>query len=1311
MPDWFSANAPAPTRRDDWFSANTPTPEQPQYSFLDRLVTGAARVVPALAGGFGAGALAIESGPGAIAAGAAGGAGGAALGEWLAQKYEQMRGLRKDTNLGDIAVEAGLGAIPLGKSASWGRAALKGAGLSTAGTIGHSYAERGEAPSAGELALSAGLGGALGGGAELLGDRLFGKAPERVPEPDLAGFDTEAGRAAADDAFRRRFGDFDQSEGGFDPTDIATRHAAEPRLSDDLVPAVEGVAREPQPVSAWWTENAPREPQAIEPPAPFSPILAQRPQGPRMEPAPETGFPDYVQRDQGVRARLDAERAAEADALLAPEQARAAFDAPIPDRLLPPPPDRQRWEDVNPRAATPADSALRGLIPPRVLKGEGTIGELAETAGQEAAARPSPLQQLFGRAQDESGRIGAELAPTLGGAALGGVVGGTQGETPEEHIRNAVLGAGAGAAGGATLARFLRPKAPQLTEAAERILAPGTPVRETVPRGGEVIPPIGSIKTATGRRFSTEEGDHPVFEFAAPHDPIERRQAMPKAQRENLGLHNLPSDMRKPVGELLDEFGPNVEELERQRGGRQSIARTEALAQRIKIDAESALKPGTILPRAEQLAYANGYVDIARQLKANARKIQETGGTDLDHARQLMLGNAFSAMYASSRGMASETAGALNIQRHIKGMMPGDLRLVSEMMDRGRLRKDMADLADIYANLPDDPSAAYEVLKGHEVQSLSQTVGSYYTSNILSGWKTQMRNALGNGTRLVGRIATKPAAAGADAFRSMLTGAPREVFAGETGQEVRGLVAGFDTALKDAWATFSKGYSPTALNEGLEDVTKLYAPRAEFAGGLKNPLNVPHRLLGSVDRFFRQLNGSMELYSRTYATAQKEAVEKGIGSGALDEFVSSRMADLRANPSMELRRQVAAAGERGVFQEPQGAAVGLIQGLKHQVPALQYVMPFVSTVSNIFKQGAEHSPMGFFMKRARSADLRERATAQGEAAFGTAALLPLAYLAATGRVSGSGPSDRAERASLMESGWRPNAINLPLPDAVAHALGASKSDDGSYWVNYTLLQPLSVPLGIVANGFDAWHDAQRAGNKKGAADIAAETIARAGKSAVQQSFLSGVSDLVEALNDPEAAAAQFAGHLGQGFVPMSGLLRNVAQTIDPTVRQPKGIGESIEANIPGLSQRVAPRLTRFGEDVTRAGNSGFAVPEVEPNNRDRIADELHRLNVNIGAPSDTLQLPPNVTQKLTPDQGLALRRLRGQKTRAMLAAVLGAPGYEQLPDAARAHILRQAMQESSSDINDAARVSLILQQPELMRLLGAPIAEAAAATY
>lgn len=1301
MPDWFSANAPAGRPADDWFAENAPaeappSPEEPHYGLFDRLVTGAARVVPSIAGSIAGAGLTLETGPGAVVGGAAGGAAGASLGEWLAQKYEQARGLRKDTNLGDIAVEGALGAIPLGKSATLGRAALKGAGLSAAGTIGHSYAERGELPGAGELALSAGLGGVFGAGAEAIGSRL-GREAAGPAEPDLetlGSFNTS--RREADDLLGDAF-------------DVGPEGAVRMRASRSASfppPDASGVEM-PAPRDFEMTPGVTPtfgEPRIFEPPPPPEAV----PQIARSvsHPAPIPRLPEG-ELPPPTRAHI-----------VSPDEAAEAI--PLDDWFA-----REAPERPGDMGIVPAETSTFG--PSRILEPPPTPDQapvIARSSTQFDPSAPtgstsfdlatdSPLARFFmPHLRDESGRIGADLAPTLGGAAFGGLAGATQGETPGEHLENAALGAAAGGAGGYALQRFLQREAPQVSRVATDVFeTPGSAVRETAPRAGDVIPPIKSVQTATGRRFGDEAGEHPVFQFAAPYEPVPRRQAMPTAQRENLGLHNLPAEMRKPVGELLSEFGPSVEELERQRGGRQSIARTEALAQRVKIDAESALKPGTIMPRAEQLAYANGYADVARQLKENARKIQETGGTDLDHARQLMLGNAFNAMYSSSRGMAAETGGALNIQRHIKAMMPGDLRLVKELMDRGRLRQDMADLADIYANLPDDPAAAYEVLKSHQTQSLSQKAGSYYTSNILSGWKTQMRNALGNATRLADRIAVKPVASGADALRSMITGTPREMFAGETGQEVRGLVAGFDTALNDAWQTLKLGFSPTALNEGLEDVTALHAPRAEFGGGLANPLNVPHRLLGSVDRFFRQLNGSMELYSRTYALAQKEAIAKGIGPEALDEFVSGRMADLRANPSLELRRQVAAAGERGVFQEPQGPAMGLIQGLKHQVPALQYVMPFVSTVSNIFKQGAEHSPMGFLMKRARSADLRERATAQGEAAFGTAALVPLAYLAATGRISGSGPTDPAQRASLMESGWRPNAINLPLPDAAAAALGASRSDDGTYWVNYTLLQPLSVPLGIVANGFEAFHDAQRAGNKKGAADIATEAIARAGKSALQQSFLSGVSDLVEAINDPERAASTFAGHLLGGMVPMSGALRNVAQTMDPTVRQPHGVVESVEANLPGLSGRVQPRLSRFGEDVHREGNSAFAVPEVEPTNRDRVADELHRLGVNVGIPTDALQLPPGVTEKLTPEQGLALRRLRGQKTRAMLSAVLGAPGYENLPDPVRAHLLHQAMQESSSDINDAARVSLILQQPELLRLLGAPIADAAAATY
>jgi len=907
---------------------------------------------------------------------------------------------------------------------------------------------------------------------------------------------------------------------------------------------------------------------------------------------------------------------------------------------------------------------------------------------------PPFVRELAPELVDEpgaAGRISAELAATLGSSVAGGLAGTTQGETPEERIAFGLGGAVAGGAGAHALARFLSGRSP-------RTAAPTPKTATTAAR---------TIRTPTGP-LRDEPGDVPILETA--HVPAPPAVRQPKAQREGLGLEAFPEEQRAPLQALINDLG--YDPLDTQRRHRQPVERTMALAQHMRINTTKKLAPGANMNAAGHAAYGNMVATVQDKLRRLSVRIQETGGADPDLLELGQLNAAREALFYSYAGLRTEAGRALQIYSAMKRIMPSELRLVREMLDRGRLRKDMAELAEVFAKLPDDSVQQWEILRRHDVRTLSQRVSDYYMSNILSGVQTQLRNVFGNASRTLVRMGTKATAGSFDALRTLVTGRERQVFTREAFEEAKGIVAGFDQAWRDTWETATLGFSPRALNEGLEDVTDLYVPHREFAGRGRNPLNWPHRGMEAADRFFRNLNASMEWHALTYAQARRE-----VGAGATDDALAKRVAELRLNPSKELRRQMARSAERAVYQEDPGPAINHLAAIKKHVPALQFVFPFVQTAHNILRQGAEHSPLGFFMARARAGDLRERTIAQAEAAVGSLALMPIAYLAATDRLSGSGPRDPAERAALYERGWRPNAVNMPLPDALAQAFGASKSDDGTYWVSYQLAQPFAFPASILANAFEAFHevtrDAQHRNVEESAQQITAQAIARIGRSALDQSYLSGVSNLVKAVNDPDRSASSFLAQLAGGFVPLSGAMRNAARVVDPVVRDPETISETIQTGIPVASRGVQPRLDRWGEEITREGSSPLVVPEVEPVERDWIAEELARLGISVGLPSDRLSLRDvaGTARQLAPEEAQQIRQMRGRTTRATLGAVMGSPGYAALPDAAKAVLVQRAMRAGADDVNDIARAALNAQRPDLLRFLTESTRERAADTY
>jgi hypothetical protein len=307
--------------------------------------------------------------------------------------------------------------------------------------------------------------------------------------------------------------------------------------------------------------------------------------------------------------------------------------------------------------------------------------------------------------------------------------------------------------------------------------------------------------------------------------------------------------------------------------------------------------------------------------------------------------------------------------------------------------------------------------------------------------------------------------------------------------------------------------------------------------------------------------------------------------------------------------------------------------------------------------------------------------------MGTVLLAPLAWLAATGRLSGAGPSDPAERAALMESGWRPNSIRV-----------------GDKWVEYALFQPVSVQASIIANAFEGWQ--KDGAHEQDLGAVVGEVLARVGNTVLEQSFLSGLNDVFEALKNPERSGANIVGRMAHSFTPFAGAQRSVTQAMDSTVRQPKTARDVFLTNVPGQSQKVQPRLTRFGEPVQRPGGAAMAVDpfNTSPVVQATVPIELTRLGVSVSLPSDRLQLPDGA--KLSPDQSLALRQEKGRALYQALNRMISSPNYQRLSDVQRRAVLERVKDEANRTTNartrrDVVRETRDANRRSLMESLGA----------
>lgn len=868
-------------------------------------------------------------------------------------------------------------------------------------------------------------------------------------------------------------------------------------------------------------------------------------------------------------------------------------------------------------------------------------GDLRQT-GQQTDTDFNEFDRFVNRLSDEgiedlgglgeAGRVPAMLAARLGTGTAGAFAGvGTADEDDStgEKILRGTLGFAAGVA------------APSLLRGQLRSVTPGGPGAAA---GGPT--PIRAANLSP--RSSVTEP------FRARTDPMHGVDVF---------LGKMPDELRAGVQEVITNNGG----FDRQRRGvlnHDAIAR---LAEGVQVDASARLAPGTALNAEAIRAFTDSVATVQQKVQQLSQRIAAGQGTDADVLALEAARAEATTLSASIMGARSEAGRALAefrvMARVLRSADPSVMQEAAEGL-RGRA----AQFASQFNALPDDPLLRYRWLQQQSKVGVMDKARSVYYANILSGLKTHERNILGNVSNVVTSLVTHPFTVAADVARSAVKGTPRTATLSEIKPQAIGALVGLERGFADALFTLRHGVNPRALSGSLEAAAagKFDVPRVELRGGGANPFNWPGRALDAGDALFRRAAYQQELHGLAAHQARSE--------GLRGEAFTQRMEALTTGTdpmALQLQEKAGTFAQRQVFQEKGGP---ITQWLQHGVkafPPLAFVVPFVRTPANIFRQGAEFSPAGFAMKATRQGE-RTGAQALGRATAGTVALGYLAYLASTGRLSGAAPADAAERAQLLESGWRPNSIKI-----------------GDTWVSYSLFQPVSVPASVVANAFQSW---QAAGGDAATADKIVNTVRGTLRSQLDQSFVSGVADVIEALEETSGTggkASRVAGRLVSSAVPFTGTLRTIRDVMDPMVRRPETIGETVKAGIPGLSASMPARMDRFGEDIRREG--GPLRRAADPFNVSSVSDdpvlaELGRLKVSMGFASDKVG---GLT--LTREQERGLLKDKGAAVRRNLEAAMSTLAYQQLSDLEKANVLSQVIENSRSATGRAYRDALLRQ--------------------
>ncbi len=510
-------------------------------------------------------------------------------------------------------------------------------------------------------------------------------------------------------------------------------------------------------------------------------------------------------------------------------------------------------------------------------------------------------------------------------------------------------------------------------------------------------------------------------------------------------------------------------------------------------------------------------------------------------------------------------------------------------------------------------------------------INEIFVNSILSGPKTQMVNAVTNMVNTAMSPLERGTAAAIEKGLAKIQRRPVERFFAEVPEDVFGAMSGIPEGLQGFGKTLKTGISPTAISK------YEYRPSA-FTGKVGRAVNLPVTVLEAADN----LNHNINFRQAFNAEILRRGKIKGLKGDALVDFI----AQTKGNPPADLIQKASEVAEYRLFRaEGKNGIADVLYKFRDwgfeipgagKVTPLKFVLPFVRTPVNIAKYGLERSPLGFFnpgLIRNLAAKDPQAADQLARAFIGSALAGGIAWYVGNDKITGAPPTGQGERDRFYREGKQPYSIKF-----------------GDTWYSYQRAEPFNTDFTLVAIAVEAIKKEDKDIDQKIMMAIRAFS-----RNFLSQSYMSGLSDMISAIENPGGEGANILQSTAQALiVPASSLTRTLAQGADVVIREPSSFVEKIKAGIPILSETVPPRLNVFGEAIER--QTPFWSPiAISKEQESALNTELNRVKANIGFVGETIN-----GVKLTDAQQHTFQEKAGPMVKAAILKLLESEDYKNL---------------------------------------------------
>jgi hypothetical protein len=727
----------------------------------------------------------------------------------------------------------------------------------------------------------------------------------------------------------------------------------------------------------------------------------------------------------------------------------------------------------------------------------------------------------------------------------------------------------------------LRP--PETRTLAEDVGAPGRTPDEVLP---------GSVVRALDDEFGIPPQPSPAVARAAEADLTLRAPAADRADPDlvgNIRLSNLNSE--QDIARVLETARAAGGDFVEARRGTQTFDDIEALAADLDMTADTLIKrrAGQAF-NAEEIRRARGLlVASAERVDDLARQIDEAvepgDALNTDFREAILRHVAIQEQVAGISAEAGRALGAMRMLANSDNITP---EMLASVLGGGMDVKGAA--RAIRQAGTRNPKARARAIKAAIKPTFTDMLVEYWYNSILSGPATHIVNVLSNTLTALNQLPEFAAAAAIGGARRALNIGPSErVLGTEVGQRAVGMVSG---AVEGA-----RAFADTLATGNVSDgVTKMeVAQQRAIPGVLGTVVRTPGRFLAAEDELFKAIARRMQINGLATRIAHQE--------GLRGEAAVARAAELSANPTKEMMDEADNYARYITFQDPMGRIGRGVMQVTSGAPILKLVVPFVRTPINLMKQTVERSPFAFVLKSWRE-DVRAGGVrgdlALAKAAVGSGYGLAIALAAQQGNITGAAPTDRAEREALLATGWQPFSLKI-----------------GDNYYSYRRLDPLGTLVGIAATmGQPHLFAGEREGAEK---RFVVGFLAMLS----DKTFMSGISDLVAAVDDPSGrrAEAYINRLMGSVLVPFSAAVSQTAKALDPTSRMAENIPDVLRSRIPGMSQDLPARYDVLGREMRTSpgGFEAFSPVTRAPVRDDPVANMILESGVRITPPNRTIK--------------------------------------------------------------------------------------------